>query len=36
MRLFGEAGAEALLTHRATVVYPFGFVQTRYAIGSAG
>ncbi|AOX61523.1 deaminase [Stenotrophomonas sp. LM091] len=36
LRLFGEAGAEALLTHRATVVYPFGFVQTRYAIGSAG
>lgn len=35
LKLFGDIGAEARLTHRATVVFPFGFVQTRYAIGTA-
>lgn len=33
LRLFAEAGGtEASLSHRSTTVYPFGFVQTRYAI----
>lgn len=36
IRLFGELPADVHLEHLATKAYPFGFVQSRYAIAGPG